>query len=221
MADGTNVTATTVADYSNSLFTGDQKITFYHEWSKTSVEFKAFDLSYSESITNDWEEVVLPRRINRSYTWSGVIRSISLGWSIPAFDIAEAKSNLAKCSTLVKMMYPMTDSTNQITGGNPVWHLGIMNWAHAGSSESAGAEASTMLAGFPDNFSFDIVSEDGFLYEPNSNSPYPKNIKASMGYTVLLDDSKNFGWTTADTAGSSKWSDVKHFPWASDEEDMK
>jgi hypothetical protein len=220
MANGTNVTAVTTLDPSNSLFSQEQKIIFFHEWSGTTVEFKVFDISYSESITNDWEEVVLPRRINRSYTWSGVIRKISLGWSMPAFDINEAKANLGKCSTLVKMMYPMVDATNsQITGGNPVWRLGIMNWAHAGSAAVAGAkEPDTMLAGFPDNFSFDIVAEDGFLYD--NKIPYPKNIKASMGYTVLLDDSKTFGWSTTETAGDSEWTDVKSFPWADETEDL-
>ena len=118
----------TVADYSNSLFkAGEQKIVFHHEWSGTNVDFKVFDISYSETITNDWEEVALPRRVNRSYTWSGVIRKISLGWGMPAFDLEEAKSNFAKCSQLVKMMYPMVDENGSVIGGNPIWYLGIMN----------------------------------------------------------------------------------------------
>ena len=205
----------TVADYSNSLFkAGEQKIVFHHEWSGTNVDFKVFDISYSETITNDWEEVVLPRRINRSYTWSGVIRKISLGWSMPAFDIAEAKSNFAKCSQLVKMMYPMTDDDGVIVGGNPIWYLGIMNWVHnGGTAGKAGSGKDSMLAGFPDNFSYNIVPEDGFLYE--GKSPYPKNIKVSMGYTVLLDDSNNFGWKETDKT-SSTWEGPPTFPWSSD-----
>jgi hypothetical protein len=214
------MTATaTVADYSNSLFnTGEQKIVFHHEWSGTNVDFKVFDISYSETITNDWEEVVLPRRINRSYTWSGVIRKISLGWSMPAFDIAEAKSNFAKCSQLVKMMYPMTDDDGVIVGGNPIWYLGIMNWVHAGGEAGrAGSDKNSMLAGFPDNFSYNIVPEDGFLYDGTGKSPYPKNIKVTMGYTVLLDDSQNFGWKQTEKA-DSEWqtNGPPSFPWSSD-----
>ena len=205
----TTSAATTTVDYSDNLFAGNQKIIFHHKWSGTAIEFKAFDISYSETITNDWQEVALPRRINRSYTWSGVIRSIALGWSMPAFDLTEAKSNMEKCTKLVQMMYPMTDGNKTIIGGgNPIWHLGIMNWAHAEGSPIATDEASTLLAGFPSSFSWNIVPEDGFLY--SGESAFPKNIKASMGYTVLLDDSKNFGYSEG-----GAWQGPKHFPWYS------
>tara|TARA_R110002110_G_scaffold98645_3_gene252412 strand:- start:1039 stop:1665 length:627 start_codon:yes stop_codon:yes gene_type:complete len=196
-------------DFSDNLFSGDQKIMFYHEWSKKTVQFKAFDISYSETITNDWEEVALPRRINRSYTWSGVIRKLSLGWSMPAWDIVEAKKNLAKCSAMVQMMYPMTDtSTNAITGGNPIWYVGFSNLIHGeGAERAAMGDKSTMLAGFPDNFSWNIIPEDGFIYD--DGDAYPKNIKVSMGYTILLDDTEDFGWNEAD----KKWEGPTHFPW--------
>ena len=199
-------------DDSNVLAGANQVISFHHELSGLSVHFKAFDISYSESITNDWEEVVLPRRINRSYTWTNVIRSISLGWNIPAFDINEAKQNLSNCSNLVKMMYPMTDGDGYISGGNPIWHLGIMNWAHNPASANAGTgeDKSTMLAGFPSSFNFDIVGTDGYIYD--GHDPYPKNIKCSMGYTVLLDDDLNFSWSS-----SGVWNGPGPFPWAADE----
>ena len=203
----TTSAASTTSDYSDHLFAGNQKIIFHHKWSGSSIEFKAFDISYSETITNDWQEVALPRRINRSYTWSGVIRSIALGWSMPAFDLTEAKSNMEKCTKLVQMMYPMTDGNAQIIGGgNPIWHLGIMNWAHAEGSSFATDDASTLLAGFPGSFGWNIVPEDGFLY--SGESAFPKNIKANISYTVLLDDSKNFGYSD-----KGEWSGPKHFPW--------
>jgi len=200
-------------DFSNNPFSGNQKIMFYHEWSKQTVEFKAFDLSYSESITNDWEEVALPRRINRSYTWSGVHRKLSLGWSMPAFDIAEAKLNLAKCSALVQMMYPMTDTSSGITGANPIWYLGLMNLIHKdGTNVSAAVKGKkeTMLAGFPDNLTWNMIPEDGFLYE--GEQAYPKNLKVAMGYTVLLDDTENFGWDQS--TGGSDWQGPEDFPWS-------
>jgi len=197
-------------DFSNNLFSGDQKIMFYHEWSKKTVQFKAFDISYSETITNDWEEVALPRRINRSYTWSGVIRKLSLGWSMPAWDIIEAKNNLAKCSALVQMMYPMTDTTTHaITGGNPIWYIGFSNLIHGeGAERAAMGKKETMLAGFPDNFSWNIIPEDGFIYD--GFDAYPKNIKVSMGYTILLDDTENFGWNKDE----KEWEGPTHFPWS-------
>ena len=207
-----NLVAPHSVDFSNNLFSEEQKIVFHHTWSGTSVELKAFDLSYAEAITNDWEEVALPRRINRSYTWSGVVRSISLGWSMPAFDIAEAKLNLAKCSRLVRMMYPKTDQDGLVIGGSPVWHLGIMNWVHSSNSPFASSDdPGTLLAGFPSSFNWDIIPEEGFLYE--GKSAYPKNIKASMSYTVLLDDSLNFGWSDEGIWSAGPTS----FPWSTDD----
>ena len=87
----------TVTDYSAHL-QSSQRIIFYQEIAGKTVDFKAFDLTYSENITNDWDETVLPRRTNRSYAWAGVTRKISLAWSMPAFDVVEAKLNMQKCS---------------------------------------------------------------------------------------------------------------------------
>jgi hypothetical protein len=218
-------------DFSESLFSANQKIVFHHEWSGKSIEFKAFDLSYSESIINDWEEVALPRRINRSYTWSGVVRTISLGWSMPAFDLEGAKSNLSKCSSLVKMMYPMMDTAGSptgisvgssaaaiagITGGNPVWYLGIMNLVHNENAPRAGTTRDTLLAGFPTSFNFNMIPEDGFIYglgeDEEQQDAFPQNIKATMSYTALLDDASRFGWDT-----SGNWDGPTNFPWEEDD----
>jgi len=197
-----------VTDYSAYLQQASQRIIFYQEVSGKSVDFKAFDLAYSESINNDWDEEVLPRRINRAYAWAGVVRKISLAWSMPAFDIAEAKLNMQKCSLMVKMMYPqMEDSI--ITGGSPYWRLGVMNWAHAGIVPAAASTSDTLLAGFPNDFSFNIVASDGYLYEEGQQNPYPKHLKVSLSYTVILDDSYDFGWDKG-------WKGPKYFPWDED-----
>tara|TARA_R110002124_G_scaffold1113_1_gene5872 strand:- start:728 stop:1357 length:630 start_codon:yes stop_codon:yes gene_type:complete len=196
------------ADYSENL-SSTQRIIFHQEISGKAVDFKAFDLTYSESITTDWDETVLPRRTNRSYAWAGTTRSISLAWSMPAFDIVEAKLNFQKCALLVQMMYPgVNKTTGAVEGGTPYWKMGVMNWAHSGGeSGAAGTTSDTLLTGFPRDFSFNIVASDGYLYEDNSTSPYPKHLKASISYTVILDDSKFFGWN------GGQWQGPKHFPW--------
>ena len=48
----TTSAATKTQDYSDNLFAGNQKIIFHHKWSGSSIEFKAFDISYSETITS-------------------------------------------------------------------------------------------------------------------------------------------------------------------------
>ena len=210
------------ADYSDNLFQQGQQIVFYHEWSGITTGFKAFDLDYSESVTNDWEETALPRRINRRYAWTGVTRNISLSWSLPAFNEAEAANNLQKCSTLVRMMYPKYDyDTRRISNGSSLWFLSVMNLAHnsgapmGGSSDGGlsigGSLAETGLAGFPSNFSFNIDRNEGF-FEMGDGEILPKHISVNMSYTVILDDSKMFGWYKD---GYVKWSsEASYFPWS-------
>ena len=84
-----------------------------------------------------------------------------------------------------------------------------MNWAHAGEVPAAGTTRDTLLSGFPNDFSFNIVASDGYLYEDGSTNPYPKHMKASLSYTVLLDDSYDFGW-------DGGWEGPQFFPWDED-----
>ena len=187
-----------------------QSIDFYHEISETALSFKAFELSYSENVQNDWEEVTLPRRVNNSYTWNKVTRGISMSWALPAFNLAEAQRNLEKCSLFVRMMYPQIDKEGSVTRGNPIWYMSVMNWAHSAGSSAGGQGdiAATGLPGFPGGFNFNIVNEAGFI-ETEAGVAYPKLIKVSMDYKVIQDDKRRFGWA------NNKWpSETSAFPWS-------
>ena len=200
-------------DYSNNF--SEQQIIFLHAETGESATFKPFDFVYGESIVNDWEETVYPARINRGYVWTGVIRSITMSWSLPAFDVREAKHNFAMCSKLIRMMYPVRNETGRIEGGSSYWYLGFMNWAHNPGAAVAGVGSDTLLSGFPSNFNWDIVGSDGYLFDlGDSSRAYPKNIKVSCQWTVLLDEAVgDYGWI------NGKWGGPAHFPWA-DESDL-
>ena len=187
-----------------------QSIDFYHEISDTPLSFKAFDLSYSENVQNDWEEVTLPRRVNNSYTWNKVTRGISMSWALPAFNSSEAQQNLEKCSLFVRMMYPQIGEHGEVTSGNPIWYMSVMNWAHSAGSSAGGQGdiTATGLPGFPGGFNFNIVNEAGFI-EAAAGVLYPKLIKVSMDYKVIQDDKRRFGWA------NNKWpSETSAFPWS-------
>lgn len=187
-----------------------QSIDFYHEISETALSFKAFELSYSENVQNDWEEVTLPRRVNNSYTWNKVTRGISLSWALPAFNLAEAQQNLEKCSLFVRMMYPQIGEHGEVTSGNPIWYMSVMNWAHSAGSSAGGQGdiTATGLPGFPGGFNFNIVNDAGFI-EAEVGVLYPKLIKVSMDYKVIQDDKRRFGWA------NNKWpSETSAFPWS-------
>tara|TARA_R110002124_G_scaffold221087_1_gene386766 strand:- start:68 stop:457 length:390 start_codon:yes stop_codon:yes gene_type:complete len=128
---------------------------------------------------------------------------------MPSFDLAEAKSNLAKCSAMVRFMYPAVDENGLVNNGNPVWALGLMNLIHKSDVQRAGATSDTLLKGFPTSFSWNIVASDGYLYDEGGTEPFPKHIKISMAYRCILDESKLFGWQ------GSSWTGPAHFPWSS------
>jgi hypothetical protein len=198
-------------DHSNNLYNSSQNVMFHHSPSGTSLKFKAFDLAYSEAIVNNWETTELTWRVNQRHRWQSVRRNISLGWSMPAFDLAEAKSNLAKCSKMIQFMYPMVDDDGNVAGQNPLWYLGVMNWAHNSNAERAGDTSDTLLMGFPTNFDWNIINSDGFLYDPDGGQdPYPKNIKVSLTWMCILDETTAYGWS--DKTG--QWVGPAHFPWS-------
>ena len=197
-------------DYSDNLYNNSQKIVFHHSPSGTSLSFKAFDINYAENIVNNWETTELVWRVNQRHTWQSVRRNITLGRSMPAFNLEEAKSNLQKCSTMVRYMYPMVDADGNIAGSNPIWHLGVMNWAHNPNSPRAGDLSDTLLMGFPTNFDWNIINSDGFLYEPDGGvDPYPKNIKVSLTWMCILDETTRYGYDE----NSGQWAGPAHFPW--------
>tara|TARA_R110002072_G_scaffold208527_3_gene366053 strand:+ start:12520 stop:13239 length:720 start_codon:yes stop_codon:yes gene_type:complete len=203
-----------MADATDSLFNEKlQQIAFYHQWTKTTLAFKAFLTQYSESWTNSWEEKELVRRINKQYTFNAVHRSISLSWALPSYSPEEAKINLNKCSMFARMLYPRINE-GRIEGTNPVWFLSMMNLIHntglsAGGTQSSGGENG--LKGFPSGFTFQPDLEQG-VFDVAPGIIYPKLINLSCEYRVIFDELHTFGWEGGAEGGTS-WGTAANFPF--------
>ena len=208
-----------MSDATDTLFNKRlQQIVFYHSYSKSILSFKAFLTSYSENWRNQWEEKELVRRLNKQYTFNAVYRSIQLGWEMPSYDEAEARANLVRCTDFVRMMYPKIDKNGTVVGSNPIWFMSLMNLAHnaaaatGGTSANSGELPNSGLKGFPANFSWEPVLEEG-VFDSTAGFILPKLIRVSCDYNVLVDERQRFGWQDDD---SPSWDDAPAWPWGVD-----
>ena len=208
-----------MSDASDTLFNKKlQQIVFYHPYTKSILSFKAFLTQYSENWRNSWEEKELVRRLNKQYTFNAVYRTIQIGWEMPSYDEAEARANLVKCTDFVRMMYPKIDEHGTVVGSNPVWFMSFMNLVHnaaattGGTMASAGELPNSGLKGFPANFTWEPVLEEG-VFDSTAGFVLPKLIRVSCDYNVLVDERQRFGWQDDD---SPSWDDAPAWPWGVD-----
>ena len=212
-----------MADKTFDLFNvKKQQLTFYHQYTQSTLSFKAFITQYSENWTNSWEEKELVRRLNKQFTFNSISRNISLAWDLPAYDIEEAKTNLNKCSMFARMLYPKYSSDRRVVGSNPVWFLSLMNLVHNAAATTGHVQGITDAAsglqglkGFPSSFSFNPDLEYG-VFDPSPGIIYPKLIHMSCDYRVIFDEALNFGWqeVSEGSTTSGGWGDAAaNFPF--------
>ena len=95
-SDGTNNYATST----NSIITFESTIT------RMQVQFKGFITEMSDNFQSSWETEEVYGRMDPIGTFKSTKRVITLGWTIPAASIVEAKSNFNAIKTLTSMLYP-------------------------------------------------------------------------------------------------------------------
>ena len=84
----------------------DYIITLVHIPTGMTVHFKALLTNLSDTFTSRWDSQTVYGRMDPIKTFQGTQRTVSLSWDIPSNSIQEALSNLRKCATLTKMLYP-------------------------------------------------------------------------------------------------------------------
>ena len=72
-----------------------------------TVEFPAFLTDFSQTFDATWNTEDVFGRMDPIATYQGTKRTMSLGFDLPAGSLEAAKTNLARCSELVKMVYPV------------------------------------------------------------------------------------------------------------------
>ena len=82
----------------------DYRIDIRSVTQNTSVSFKAFITGFSDSYECRWNSETGVGRMDPIQSYQGTGRKITMEWDVVARDFNEAKSNLAKCEKLIRMM---------------------------------------------------------------------------------------------------------------------
>ena len=210
------------SDGSDNLKASGQTISFYHEKSGTSVDFKAFIMAFNESFNSDWASEVVYGRMDPIMMFKNTTRVLALAFKIPAFSPSEAISNLTRIQTLISFLYPnytiqtptaatRDAETGRITGArstsdvpyaqnissSPLVRLRVVNFLSSTIGMNKGeAHASKGTLGTISNFTinYNLDAVDGVI-EDAELGILPKLIDVNMTFTVLHE--KPLGWDDA------------------------
>jgi len=190
-------------DPGNILESKGQKLEFYHVPSMTSVNFQAILKTYNETYTSNWTPVSVFGRGDPIQNFQGTQRSLSLSWEVVAFSLdgqTSAENNMAKCSTLARMLYPQyTDVGNASTISKaPLIKLRFSNLIYDGNQTYGASAATTGLLGVITSLTWTPNLDSGFL-DPDTRL-YPKVIDLNINYNVL--HQHPLGWQSA---GEFSW----------------
>jgi hypothetical protein len=180
-----------------------------------TVKFMAFLTQLEDVYTSEWNPDKVYGRMDPIATFQGTVRTINLGWTVPAYSGKEAENNLRKMSKLISMCYPVYGGQNtsvrgagQISGA-PLIKLKFANLITAMGSNSETKKSSRVngaarngLLGWIDGISFRPNLEAGF-YDPRPGQLFPKQIDLSCQFHALHEHP--LGWSRS--AGSKDGGD--------------
>ena len=203
-------------DATDGYATQGKALIFKHVPTGKEVAFKAFLTEYSESFQTQWNTTEVYGRNDAIQTFKGTQRSISLGFTLPAGDVAESYLNLDKCSLLARMLYPSYESEGGATSiaKAPLMRLKFLNLITKGFA--LGSVSETGLLGTVKGFTFSPDIDAGFIDWSNDLNPgglAPKVIKVSCEFTVLHEE--ELGWNLENDWRGDKSEGSSVFPFAS------
>jgi len=149
------------------------------------VDFKAFVTDYSDNFSSNWNSEEVYGRNDPIYTFQGTTRSITLGWTVPAGSVFEAKQNLAKASKMMRFLYPSysTEGNASTLTKPPLLRMRFTNLIKKDDIQG--------LLGKVNGFSFSPDLEAGW-FETGVGELYPKVLAFSCEFDVIHEN--HLGW---------------------------
>ena len=184
-------------------------ITIQHVPSGETLFFKGFVTDYSDNFTSNWSSESVYGRMDEIHTFQNTTRQINLAFVMPAYNLTDARCNLAKATALMRYLYPyyagsQNDNVSTIARA-PLIRLGFVNLIQDGSS--GGSTLLGKMNGFTFTPEFDhgVFDLKGFVY--------PKTININFTFDVLHEHI--MGWTDTDD-GDMEWSNgtAGSFPYS-------
>jgi hypothetical protein len=163
--------------------------------SGVNVTFMAFLKSFSQNFTSEWSTETVYGRNDPIAMFRGTTRNLSLGWTVPAGNLEDSKSNLEKFEKLTQMVYPNygaedkknNSSTNALViTKTPLIRLKFANLIN----DSAGSQADGLL-GYITSLSWNPALDMG-MFTDGTTKLYPKVFDLDIQFGVLHEHDLGF-----------------------------
>jgi hypothetical protein len=173
-----------------------------------TVTFKAFITEFQQQFSSTWNSEEVFGRMDPIATFQGTNRSVSVGWTIPAGGLNEAKNNAQMINALATMLYPAYSSGQVevdsvvVTTASSISRPPLIKIKFANLIQGTDGQG---LLGYVDGFTFTPDLEMGMFIE--GKQQYPKTYTISCQLNVLhqhdIGFDSNNEWL--DGQGYKKW----------------
>ena len=185
-----------------------QTIKFIHVATKTNVSFPAFLTEYSDTYAVQWGDEQIFGRNDPIKPYQSTTRNIAIAFDVLSHSMASAKNNLAKYTTLTKMLYPVyTPALNnaETSLGRTIKAPPLIRIKFVNMIQSADGDGS--LLGCINGFAYAPSQEPGFFVDTDG-SLFPKHFNISFSFTPQHESP--LGWDS-----STRRFLTEEFPYAS------
>lgn len=173
------------------------------------VEFKGFITEMSDNFQSSWDSEEVYGRMDPIGTFKSTKRVISLGWTVPAASVDEARSNFDAMKSLTAMLYPgytagqvNVDGRSLVTA-NSIAKPPLIRLSYANLIQAANGDG---LLGWVDGFNVQPNLEMGFFVQ--GANQFPKVYTMSCNFNVLHEH--DLGW---DSSGTWIGTNADKFPF--------
>ncbi len=175
----------------------NQIITFIHVASGKSVFFPALLTEYSDNYSVQWGNEQIFGRNDPVKPYQSTTRQLQVGFDVLSHNLENAKANLFKITTLVKMMYPMyspslndnTDGLGRTIKAPPLLRIKFVNMIQS-------ADGNGSLLGCIEGFNYAPNKEPGYFIE-KEGSIFPKHVNISFRFTPQHESP--LGWSSEES----------------------
>ena len=156
----------------------------------------------TDNFQSSWDTEEVYGRMDPIGTFKNTRRTITIGWTIPAGSIAEAKSNFSAIRSLTSMLYPgysagqvevvTGEQTQTFTTANSISKPPLIRLSYANLIKGADGDG---LLGWVDGINIQPNLEMGFFIE--GKSQFPKTYTMNCNFNVLHEH--DLGWKSDGT----------------------
>tara|TARA_B100001123_G_scaffold291428_1_gene324881 strand:+ start:4928 stop:5734 length:807 start_codon:yes stop_codon:yes gene_type:complete len=180
-------------------------IEILHVPSNEVVKFKAFLTQFDDQYQTEFAQEQVYGRMDAIQSYRGTTRQINLAWDVPSSSIKEAEDHMARCSTLMNMLYPVYSKAagkgvkGKVMSAPPIFKIKFANLiANTHSGTTSGGVESQGLFGTISGFSYAPDLDSGFFNvgQGTDTRILPQTISLSCMFTVI--HTHDLGWNFKD-----------------------